>query len=178
MPTDLPVACSLSAAELPVRLAEMSAIGREALLGVERDGGTATLRFRSAADTQERLSAIVAAEAQCCAFLEMTLEEAPQGMALTIKAPVAAESVLDDLVSAFSAGRPEGMSRPETPPRSSTSILAGGAVLMVLCCAIGPAAIGAAAGGLIGGWLGVACAVVVAAVAVLLLRSARGRGDC
>jgi hypothetical protein len=69
------------------------------------------------------------------------------------------------------------MSSPEGS-RRSTSILAGGAVLMLLYCAVGPAAIGTAAGGLIGGWLGVACAVVVAALALLLLRLRRRRGGC
>lgn len=49
---------------------------------------------------------------------------------------------------------------------------------MVLCCAVGPAAIGAAAGTAIGGWLGVACAVVLAAGAGLLLYRLRGKDRC
>jgi hypothetical protein len=70
------------------------------------------------------------------------------------------------------------MSRRQTPASPSGSIFAGAAVLMVLCCAVGPAVVGAAVGGLIGGWLGIVCAVVLAALVVLLLRSRRGRGSC
>jgi hypothetical protein len=48
---------------------------------------------------------------------------------------------------------------------------------MVLCCSVGPAVIGAAAGSAIGGWLGVAGAVLVAAfVGVFLDRRSRTRG--
>jgi hypothetical protein len=48
---------------------------------------------------------------------------------------------------------------------------------MVLCCAVGPAVIGAAAGSAIGGWLGIACAVLVAALVGLFLhRRNRTRG--
>jgi hypothetical protein len=54
--------------------------------------------------------------------------------------------------------------------RRSDGLLAGGALLMILCCAVGPAVIGAAAGSAIGGWLGIACAVLLAAGAGLLIR--------
>jgi hypothetical protein len=46
---------------------------------------------------------------------------------------------------------------------------------MVLCCAVGPAVIGAAAGSVIGGWLGIACAIVLAAGTGLMLHRRRGR---
>src|SRR4051794_41982215 len=85
MPNELPIACSLSAAELPERLAEMNDLGRSALLGVERKGTTAVLRFGHRAETSARLAAVVAAEARCCAFLDMTLRESPDALALTIR---------------------------------------------------------------------------------------------
>src|SRR4051794_27115068 len=103
MPTDLPIACSLSAAELPARLAEMNALGRSALVGVERTDTTAVLRFRPGAQTSARLAAVVAAEARCCAFLDMALRETPDALALTISAPRDAAPVLDELVAAFAA---------------------------------------------------------------------------
>jgi outer membrane lipoprotein SlyB len=57
--------------------------------------------------------------------------------------------------------------------------LIGGGVLMVLCCAVGPAVIGAVAGSAIGGWLGIACAVILAAVVGLVVhRRTRQRGGC
>jgi hypothetical protein len=70
------------------------------------------------------------------------------------------------------------MSDTESPGRPNAA-LAGAGVLMVLCCAVGPAVIGAVAGGAIGGWLGIACAVIVAgAVAFALHRRARRGASC
>jgi outer membrane lipoprotein SlyB len=63
--------------------------------------------------------------------------------------------------------------------RRPNAALAGAGILMVLCCAVGPAVIGAVAGSAIGGWLGVACAVVLTAVVGLVLhRRTRRRGGC
>ena len=100
MPTDLPIACSLSADELPERLDAMGAVGRTGLLAVERAGARAVLRFRPAA--RDEVAAIVAAEAECCAFLTMELREERGAVVLTIEAPADAEPVLADLISAFS----------------------------------------------------------------------------
>jgi hypothetical protein len=101
MATDLPIACSLTAAERPARLAEMAAIGTASLLGVETGDASATLRFRKYAETRERLEAIVAAEAECCAFMAMTLGNEPEAIVLTIDAPAGAEPVMRQLVRAF-----------------------------------------------------------------------------
>jgi hypothetical protein len=62
--------------------------------------------------------------------------------------------------------------------RRTDAALAAGGILMLLCCAVGPAVIGAAAGTAIGGWLGIACAVLLAAgVGLALHRRARRRGS-
>ena len=103
MPTELPIACSLTAAELPERLAEMSDIGRTALLDVVREGPRAVMRFRPGVDTSQRLADIVAAEARCCAFLDITLRDTGDALELTIDAPAEAEPVVDELVAAFEA---------------------------------------------------------------------------
>jgi hypothetical protein len=58
--------------------------------------------------------------------------------------------------------------------KRTDGLFAGAAVLMVLCCAVGPAVIGATAGSLIGGWTGIACAVLLAGVAAVFLHR-RGR---
>ena len=71
------------------------------------------------------------------------------------------------------------MSANTKPGRGSNYALFGGGVLMVLCCAVGPAVIGAVAGSAIGGWLGIACAVMLAAIVGLILhRRTRSRGGC
>jgi hypothetical protein len=62
--------------------------------------------------------------------------------------------------------------------RRADAALAAGGVLMVLCCAVGPAVIGAVAGTAIGGWLGMVCALILAAgVGLFVHRRARRRGD-
>lgn len=63
--------------------------------------------------------------------------------------------------------------------RRSHATFAGAAVFMVLCCAVGPAVIGAVAGSAVGGWMGIACAAVLATIAGLFLhRRKRIRGGC
>ena len=57
--------------------------------------------------------------------------------------------------------------------------MAGAGILVVLCCAAGPAVVGAVAGSAIGGWLGIACAVILAAgLGLVLHRRLRRRGGC
>jgi hypothetical protein len=104
MPTELPIACSLSAAEMPARLAEMAAIGRTSLLDTETSGRSARLRFRDELGARERLAALVAAESECCAFLTMRLVDASEAITLTIEGPGGAERVIDELVRAFENG--------------------------------------------------------------------------
>jgi hypothetical protein len=101
MSSETPIACSLDAAELDARRAEIAAVGTEALRSVDADG---TLRFRSDTETRRRLEAIVAAEAQCCSFLDMRLRPEGDELALTIVAPSGAEAAAQDLVDAFAGG--------------------------------------------------------------------------
>jgi hypothetical protein len=72
------------------------------------------------------------------------------------------------------------MSTKEESRGRSDVALIGGGVLMVLCCAVGPAVIGAVAGTAVGGWLGIACAVILAAAIGLLLqrRTRKQGGGC
>ena len=98
MDSNPPIACTLSAADLSARLAEMKRLGQDALLSVD---GAGTLRFRSDAETRARLEAIVAAEAECCPFLHMELREEAGALVLEIRASQGAEPVVAELVSAF-----------------------------------------------------------------------------
>jgi hypothetical protein len=103
IPSDLPIACSLTADELPKRLAEMADIGAADLLTSYTSGGQALLRFRRRPSTQVRLEAIVAAESECCSFLAMELRDAGDEVELTVTAPAGAEPVLEDIVAAFAS---------------------------------------------------------------------------
>lgn len=99
MTHDVPIACSLSAAELPQRLAKMRAIGQDAVLSASADG---VMRFRASTAIRARLEAVIAAEAICCVFLDLELREEGGELVLTITAPEGAEALAGDLVGAFS----------------------------------------------------------------------------
>jgi hypothetical protein len=110
MPAEPPIACSLSATELSLRLAEMAALGRAALVDAVANTTRAELRFAARAGVRDRVSAIVAAESRCCAFLTMRVTDERDAVVLTIDAPEGADLVLGELVDAFrgssSAQRP------------------------------------------------------------------------
>lgn len=101
MATELPIACTLTGADLRERLRAISGLGRDALVASEAAGRRATLRFERSA--RERVSAFVAAESECCAFLGFDLHETSTSIELAITAPAGAEPVLEEIVSAFTA---------------------------------------------------------------------------
>jgi hypothetical protein len=104
MSRELPIACTLSGAELASRVAEIRALGEHALLDATEAPGRAVLTFRPDADVRERLEAIVAAESECCAFLDFDLERGAEAAVLTISAPNGGSEVVHELAGAF-AGR-------------------------------------------------------------------------
>ncbi len=101
MANESPIACSLGAGELEQRLAEIAAVGSMSLISRAREGDRHLLRFRADATTRQRLEAIVAAEAACCSFLELTLSEEAGELVLSISAPKDAEAVAAGLAEAF-----------------------------------------------------------------------------
>jgi hypothetical protein len=105
MPTELPIACSLSATELPARLALMADLARDAA-DVELSGTRATLRFAAGPSVRERVERFVVAESACCAFLAMQVRDEPDAVVLDVSAPDDAELVLKELVDAF-RGQPQ-----------------------------------------------------------------------
>lgn len=107
MSTEIPIACSLNAGELTHRFAEISNLGREALLDAEPTELGATLRFTPEPGVQARLARIVAAESECCGFLTMAVRSESDAVVLTIAAPEGAEPVVRDLLDAFRGDKAE-----------------------------------------------------------------------
>jgi hypothetical protein len=99
MSTELPIACSLDAPALADRLAEIRAIGEEALIAV--DG--CVVRFHRSDDIRARLDAVVRAESECCPFLTLALVQTADELVLTIGAPDDAALVAEELAAAFAA---------------------------------------------------------------------------
>src|SRR2546426_11576433 len=98
MPSDLPIACTLTADEMPNRLAEMAELGRVALLSVQRHDARAILRFQPSSNSRARLERLVVAEGECCPFLDLDVRDEPDALWLTIAAPSGGETVLHQLV--------------------------------------------------------------------------------
>jgi hypothetical protein len=105
MDDQVPIACTLTGAQMPARLAEMAAIGRDSLTEIGEHAGASVLRFRADEQIHARLTSIVDAESQCCAFLDLALEQDFAGLNLTISGPEDAAPVVQDLVDAFRDGR-------------------------------------------------------------------------
>jgi hypothetical protein len=107
----IPLACSLGTSDLRQRLNEIAAIGAESLIERSEDGDCHLLRFRSNAETRRRLEAVVAAEAECCSFLELSLEERDDKLVLAIVAPEDGQAVAEGLAAAFAGA----VSHPSDP---------------------------------------------------------------
>jgi hypothetical protein len=99
----LPIVCSLGPGELRQRLAAIAEVGAASLIGRERYGSRHLLRFRSDPRTRQQLKEIVAAEASCCSFLDLALEERGGELVLSVTAPADGEAVAGALATAFVA---------------------------------------------------------------------------
>lgn len=97
----IPIACSLGASDLRQRLNEIAAIGARSLIERSEDSDRQLLRFRSDAETRRRLEAVVAAEAECCSFLELSLDREGGDLVLSIAAPEDGRSIAEELAAAF-----------------------------------------------------------------------------
>jgi hypothetical protein len=96
-----PVACSLDSSGLEQRVATIAQIGAESFISRDLDGNRHLLHFHAHANTQRRLEEIVAAEAKCCSFLDLSLTAEDGELILTIAAPENGQAVADALAGAF-----------------------------------------------------------------------------
>jgi hypothetical protein len=112
MADPIPIACSLDADRLRGRLADIEAIGAEGLIEHARQGDRHMLRFRADAETERRLRKLIAAEAECCSFLILTLEARDDELLFSVTAPQSGQPVADELAAAFAAGSARAAARP------------------------------------------------------------------
>ena len=61
------------------------------------------MRFRHSSETRDRLRTIVSQEAECCAFLDLSLQALEDELVLTLRAPEEARPIVDDLIRSFRA---------------------------------------------------------------------------
>jgi hypothetical protein len=100
----LPMACSLDGGDLRSRYVELSRLGAAALIESQSKGPRHRLRFRRSAELERKLEAVVAAEAKCCPFLDLSIRREEGELVLTISGPPEAEPVSGQLAAAFGAG--------------------------------------------------------------------------
>lgn len=85
---EVPMACTLSSAELPERLAWIRQFTAQRLQAHRLEGTTLHLTY--ARDARAELERIVDGERQCCGFLRFDLQDTPGAIELTIEAPAKA----------------------------------------------------------------------------------------
>ena len=94
---DQPIACTLSSVEYAARAEQTAALARRALRSREPIPDGARLTFEASAETERHLREIVAAEAQCCAFLRLDLRTADHALVLDVTGPPQAEPIIAEL---------------------------------------------------------------------------------
>jgi hypothetical protein len=107
----LPMACSLTAEQLPQRLAEVGELGRSALIDAAIAGGRAELQFTGGTDNRAAIDRFVAAESACCPFFSFDVRDEDEVIHMIVEAPPEGAEILQILVQEFTAGQAGG-SRP------------------------------------------------------------------
>ena len=103
MSRPLPIACTLSATDRLARGEELRALGRDGLLNGTEADGRAVLRFRPDPSVRRRVEAIVAAESECCAFLEFEVVHEDASTVVTISAPNGGAETVHELAAALAS---------------------------------------------------------------------------
>jgi hypothetical protein len=109
--SDAPIACTLSGNDYRERLAWIAQLNQDGLCSYRRDPRTLELRY--AAAVRDRVRQLVRQEAECCAFLDFSIEETGTHVTLTIAVPERAAAIADDLFGPF-LGSPQGEEGPLT----------------------------------------------------------------
>ena len=87
-----PCACTLSASDQAVRAAEVRGLVGDGMLSWAGVTGGVAIRFRH--DAEPALRELIAAESECCDFLDFDLRREEDGLRLTVKGPDQARSVI------------------------------------------------------------------------------------
>lgn len=92
---DLPIACALTPDGLAARLALIDALAADGLLDCTATDVGMRARLRDTPDIEQRTRELVAAESECCAFLDFCLGRQDGDLVLDISGPADAWPVID-----------------------------------------------------------------------------------
>lgn len=82
-----PIACSLGPDDLRRRLEEIAVLTDESLTSSGTADDAQVFRFRADTKTRRRLEELVAAESECCPWLDLDLTQGEDEMVLKVAAP-------------------------------------------------------------------------------------------
>lgn len=102
MSHETPIACTLKPSDYRGRLAEISALTRDALRSVNRQGLTLELRY--APEAAARVRRLVEQERACCGFMEFELHEGADEVLLLVTVPPAAAAAVPELLAELTGG--------------------------------------------------------------------------
>jgi hypothetical protein len=94
---DAPIACTLTPGEFAGRSSDIAALSARALRSRHAIPGGARLTFANDERTQGELRDLVAAEARCCAFLQLDLRPDAGDLVLDVTGPPEALSIIEEL---------------------------------------------------------------------------------
>jgi hypothetical protein len=97
--SDASISCTLLPDDLKLRLTELAALSRSALVSAKRDD--LTLHLQYAPEAVERVRRMAERERECCAFLTFEFEIRPDVVILRITAPEAAREAVQDIYTQF-----------------------------------------------------------------------------
>ena len=99
----LPLACSLSGAELRQRGDWLERLSHHVVRREPRPGGM-VVRFRREAGVEDELRELVAAEARCCPFLTLSLRAHGDLVELDVSGPPEAQGIVEEMFGASRDG--------------------------------------------------------------------------
>ncbi|MET0609405.1 MAG: hypothetical protein ABW045_11685 [Gaiellaceae bacterium] len=94
---DQPVACTLTPDAFRNRTGALAALGARALLTREQTADGERLTFIDSPVIEQELRDVIAAEATCCAFLDLDLYRDGERLVLDVTGPADAQPIIAEL---------------------------------------------------------------------------------
>lgn len=101
--TDLPLACTLGPVDGAGRSRRWRQLAAEATPVLRRTKGRLEVRYQPGPGVLDELSALAAAEAECCSFVAWTVTEQAGDPTLVVSAPADAPDNIDPIATMFGA---------------------------------------------------------------------------
>jgi hypothetical protein len=104
-PPPVPIACTLSAGDLPGRCAEWQAFYSSSVLSSERSPRTVRLHLDPSPASVAAARSLARREKECCAFFEFTLASEAGRPVMAVSVPPGAEPTLRSFMEMLRSGR-------------------------------------------------------------------------